>query len=154
VSGNKIGTVRRPAVDRFAEKIALTDTGCIEWLAGTIRGYGQFYAGRMSYDETGTMFAHRWSYEYHVGPIPDGMQLDHLCRNPSCVNPEHLEPVTARENVMRSSGRAAVNARKTHCPQGHPYDEANTYIYPPRGERQCRACSRERAQLRRDQKAS
>lgn len=152
---NRVGTVLRPAVDRFAEKIALTDTGCIEWIGGLNGvGYGQFYAGRTSLDETGKAYAHRWSYEYHVGPIPEGMHLDHLCRNRACVNPDHLEPVTVRENVLRGTAPSALHARKTHCPQGHPYEGSNLYLHPVTAQRACRSCGRERAaQKHRSQKA-
>jgi hypothetical protein len=77
--------------------------------------------------------AHRWSYWHHIGDVPSGLELDHLCTVVACVNPWHLEPVTHEENVRR------VNARKTHCPQGHPYDEANTR-YQANGARLCRTC--------------
>ncbi len=83
--------------------------------------------------------AHRFTYELLVGPIPRGMVLDHLCRIRRCVNPDHLEPVTNRENLLRGEGFAAKNTAKSHCPQGHPYDETNTIIRPC-GSRRCRAC--------------
>lgn len=130
------GTILRPAIDRFADKIALTDSGCIEWIGGLQgEGYGQFFAGRTGPEQTGKIAAHRWSYEHHRGAIPQGLQIDHLCRNRRCVNPDHLEPVTAQENIARSEG----NGKKTHCPVGHPYDDSNTYV-PPAGGRICRAC--------------
>lgn len=125
----------RPALERFWEKVALGD-GCWKWL-GFLNdsGYGMFKA----YSDRSMMLAHRYSYELHVGPIPEGLQLDHLCRNPACVNPGHLEPVTHEENVRR--GNAGHNMRsKTHCPQGHPYAGDNLYVYD--GRRHCRACGR------------
>ncbi|MGI5247775.1 HNH endonuclease signature motif containing protein [Dactylosporangium sp. CA-139066] len=86
------------------------------------------------------IFLHRASYQAFVGPIPPGLHIDHLCRQRSCGNPEHLEAVTPRENLVR--GNAGSNQlRKTHCPQGHPYDESNTY-HGKKG-RFCRACGRE-----------
>lgn len=85
--------------------------------------------------------AHRFSYEYYVGPIPEGFEIDHLCKVTRCVRPSHLEAVTPRVNTLRSSGPSALHAVKTHCPQGHPYDEVNTYCTPT-GSRQCRECRR------------
>lgn len=95
--------------------------------------------------------AHRWSYEnVKKLRIPDGYQIDHLCRNIRCVNPEHLEAVTARTNIMRSEGVAATNSQKTKCDKGHPYDEANTYWYREGKSRGCRACRREASAIYRE----
>jgi hypothetical protein len=76
-----------------------------------------------------------------VGPIPRGLVIDHLCRNTICVNPDHMQVVTVRENTLRGNTFQARNLRKTHCPQGHPYDQANTYLH--RGKRHCRICQRD-----------
>ena len=84
---------------------------------------------------------HRVSYELLVGPIPKGLVIDHLCRTPLCVNPDHLEPVTHRENLLRGVGASAANARKTHCINGHAFDESNTHVKPD-GSRVCRECGR------------
>jgi hypothetical protein len=87
--------------------------------------------------------AHRWVYERLRGPIPEGMTIDHLCRNRSCVNPWHLEPVTMRENTLRGTSISAINAAKTKCKRGHPFDSGNTRINRD-GSRACRTCERER----------
>lgn len=109
------------------------ETGCWVWQGGTgSKGYGRFrwWPGKRT-------SAHQAVYEVWIGPIPDGLILDHLCRNPSCVNPAHLEPVTFAENVLRGNGACARNARKTHCPRGHEYDAHD-------GERRyCSTCRRE-----------
>jgi hypothetical protein len=76
--------------------------------------------------------------ELFVGPIPEGLVIDHLCRNRGCINPTHMEPVTNAENVLRGEGPTAVNARKTHCKRGHPFDDVNTYVYAK--GRACRMC--------------
>jgi len=137
------GPKAKPVVDRFAAKIALTDTGCIEWLAGTNGiGYGIVHLG--TEDGSRKTYAHRWSYEHHNGPIPDGLHLDHLCRNTICVNPEHLEPVTQRENVLRGYGFPALNARKSHCVAGHPLTGDNLRVELGTGYRKCRACAKAR----------
>ena len=91
--------------------------------------------------------AHRVVYESLVGPIPEGMDMDHLCRVPRCVNPQHLEPVTRSENVRR--GMAGIlQVRVTECPYGHPYTTNNTYVYRD-GRRKCRACAREYNRVKR-----
>ena len=120
---------------RFFRFVNKTPT-CWEWTGWRTLGYGQFgIHGKVR-------GAHRISYEWHVGPIPDGMEIDHLCRNPGCVNPAHLEPVTDRENKRR------VAEQRTHCPQGHPYSGDNLVIERMfrRGRvslsRKCRTCVR------------
>lgn len=113
--------------------------GCWEWTGHIIptTGYGQWsYGGRPSKKS----LAHRYSYQIMRGEIPARLQLDHLCRNRRCVNPDHLEAVTQRVNILRGNGASARNARKTHCIRGHAFDAANTYLTPGTGHRQCRAC--------------
>lgn len=138
---------RRHVMVRWAEKVRLPESpdGCWEWSASRhSSGYGQFY-----YNGRGNGFAHRFAYERFVGPIPSGLQIDHLCRNRTCVNPSHLEPVTAKENLRRGMGFSGRNARKTHCPKGHPYDEQNTYWRPDGMGKDCLTCRREVGRRRR-----
>lgn len=118
---------------------------CWEWLGSrspvTRRtgGYGKIsVGGKMAY-------VHRVVYELTHGRIPDGLTIDHLCRNRACANPAHLEAVASRTNILRGDGACARHARKTHCSRGHEYTPENTYLW--RGQRQCRICIR-RANLR------
>jgi len=124
---------------RFWSKVACRG-GCWEWTASLRRGYGRFSIGYRTFP------AHRVAYEMLVGPIPDGLTLDHLCRNKVCVNPAHLEPVTGVENTQRGPS-GEFNREKTHCFRGHPFDDENTrWGRTPVGSgwgRWCRACQRE-----------
>ena len=118
---------------RFWTKVEKTE-GCWLWMGALAHGYGRVKDGKK------IVQAHRFAYELLRGPIPDGLQIDHLCRIPNCVNPEHMEPVTMSENLRRG---VHFERNRTHCPQGHPYDELNTR-HTSRGDRICRACERER----------
>jgi hypothetical protein len=127
---------------RFMSKVERTEDHCWTWRGHIFsNGYGGFIAdGRQS-------LAHRLSYEHFVGPIPDGLVLDHLCRNRACVRPDHLQPVAMRENLLRGSGPSALRAAQTHCIRGHEFIPENTYRRR-RGGRDCRICMRERDRRR------
>lgn len=107
---------------------------CWVWTSAHFpNGYGTFGIGGRSF------LVHRLSYTWSVGPIPDGLIIDHLCRNRACVRPSHLEPVTYSENLRRGVGCGAYNAAKTHCKMGHPFNETNTRTSAD-GGRRCRIC--------------
>ncbi len=117
---------------------------CWLWTGGHIGGgYGQFNPGSRIDNSRRKAVAHRYAYELLVGPVPDGLELDHLCRVRPCCNPAHLEPVTHAENIARGLTVPAANLIKTECPAGHPYDEVNTYVH--QGRRACKECRREHA---------
>jgi len=134
-----------PIKDRIERRIEKT-AGCWEWTGHINRwGYGLITLPRSTHGAyvNGTpksIGVHRAAYQVFVGPVPEGMQLDHLCRNRACCNPDHLEPVTLVENLARGESPSAINARKTECVKGHPFDEANTHINP-QGHRVCRICA-------------
>lgn len=115
------------------DRITHTDAGCWEWAGGRNRdGYGYLSHKNLNW------LAHRLSYVAHVGPIPEGLTLDHLCRNRACVNPEHLEAVPLAENILRGMSPPAKRARQTVCKNGHPLPE-----YKPGGSRICKECQRD-----------
>lgn len=121
--------------DRITRNVLVDANSCWLWLgAKTDRGYGTLRRNGKNHR------AHRFSYALYVGPIPEGMEIDHLCRVRHCVNPDHLEAVDHRTNMLRSENFTGQNARKDACPSGHPYDEANTYVVPSTGRRMCRQC--------------
>ena len=135
----EFGDPRLPG--RFWSKVRVADSGCWEWVASRQpNGYGSYGLWPK------TVSAHRHAYQTLAGDIPPGLDIDHLCRVRHCCNPAHLEPVTRAENARRGIGGAVSAARersKTHCANGHPFDEANTYIRNyGNAYRSCRACSR------------
>lgn len=139
VSNNKwitAGMSDRERVEHYS--MPEPNTGCWIWIANHSRRtqYGLASKNGKSYP------SHRLSYEAFVGTIPDGYVIDHLCRNPACVNPQHLEPVTQQINCHRSPiSIPGINNAKTHCDQGHEFTHENVYVYPD-GRRECRICSR------------
>lgn len=128
------------AIERLAKKFFIANNGCWEWIgAKTAEGYG---TAVVSYKQTS---AHRHLYQSVHGLLPKNIQLDHLCKNKGCVNPKHLEPVTAHENLMRSDSMSAINNRKIQCINGHEFSENNTYYRwrKNRRERDCKTCRKD-----------
>lgn len=136
---------------RIFSRFKKSETGCWEWqYSKSHDGYGLFGMNGLQ------RYAHRVVYELLVGKIPDGLTLDHLCRNRCCVNPAHLEPVTLLENMSRGESFCAKNKRKTHCLRGHPLFGDNLRLKNREGSirRVCRACHREDYHRRKDDNAA
>lgn len=131
---------RRPVADRFWSKVTGGDvSACWNWSGASNprTGYGNFNIGDRRY-----VLPHRFAYEALRVDVPEGLQIDHLCRNRLCVNPWHMEPVTPSVNVRRSSNAAALNINRAVCRKGHPFTEENTYRSG--AYRKCRACHLQR----------
>ncbi len=143
----KLPSNNPPNPENFWKHVKFLKNGCWEWTGGFM-GEKKLY-GSLCFNNK-TNHSHRFAYEYLIGEIPKGKELDHLCRNTKCANPEHLEPVSHKENCMRGLTGVSTGKKqksKTHCPHGHPYDKENTYIDSD-GSRRCNACNRERGRER------
>ena len=134
----------RDPLKRIASKVTVSADGCWLWTSSVDeRGYARMGGGALG---------HRVTYELVVGPIPDGLQIDHLCRVRNCVNPEHLEAVTCRVNLHRGETVTAMHAAKTQCVNGHDFTPENTYVW--RGCRHCRKCRAARMRAKRQAAAT
>ena len=135
----KIEIISQKFIDKFWSKVdRKSNDECWEWL-GSDNGheYGRFYAGGGK-DNPLTYYAHRYSYTLYYGEIPEGLEIDHLCKNRKCVNPLHLEAVTTKVNVLRSDSLSAKRARQEFCIRGHPLFGDN--LYEAGGKRMCKQC--------------
>jgi hypothetical protein len=135
---------------RFQERYDVNEDDCWIWNGAVDRaGYGKFGIRKQ------TFRAHKWRWEHEHGPVPDGLVLDHLCRVTSCVNPNHLEPVTPLENTMRGDHPAAVRRRNGFCHRGHPLEGDNVRIPAAHPERWvCVACRAENNRRYRERQAA
>jgi hypothetical protein len=130
----------RSRTEAILGRLEMGGPGCWEWQGALSCGYGSVKVG------TGSSLVHRLVYELIIGPIPDGLQIDHLCRNRRCARPSHLEPVTQRVNLLRGNTLTAMHAAKTHCVNGHELVPENVWVRPRNGNksRTCRVCIRKR----------
>jgi hypothetical protein len=134
--------------ERITRNVLVNANGCWVWTKYRDRnGYGRLYVGNR------VVLAHRFAYEAFIGPVPNGLPLDHLCRNRACCNPRHADPVPQVQNLHRSPETVnTINAAKTACPRDHPYDSVNTYV-DSTGARHCRACRSDANRRYRDRRA-
>ena len=132
-------------IERFWPKVDRKgDDECWPWLAGiSPNGYGRFHVV-----DPQPQYAHRFAYELLVGPIPKGLTIDHLCKNKRCVNPAHMEPVTAAENTRRNDAPMHVLHRADRCQRGHDLSEVG-YVRPDGKGRICRVCQKNRESAKR-----
>ena len=137
----------KPSLDSLRLRTTVSDSGCWLW-SRYVRGDGYAVITVRLDGKTQAMYVHRLAYEAAHGAIPEGSQLDHLCRVRHCINPDHLEAVAPVENYRRGMGPTANNARKTHCKHGHEFTPANTHNRPS-GGRTCRECARVKLRRRR-----
>jgi hypothetical protein len=128
-----IQTAPLTAVERFASKYIMRESGCWEWQQHLNRGYGVFTVHGKA------KMAHRVMWELVGHKVDLSLELDHICNNRKCVNPKHLQEVTRQVNLLRSGSQSALNARKKTCPKGHPYTGRNLMVF--RGKRHCRTCN-------------
>lgn len=128
-------------LERFEKNVDRRDDGCWDW-TGVRHGKPYRHYGYVGFNGV-RISAHRLAYHWRYGPVPDGLTVDHLCRNTLCVNPAHLEAVTNRENILRGNGVPSRNARKTHCKRGHTLGGENL-LRLSNGDRICRTCQRAR----------
>lgn len=141
--GIKHNRPAKPIFDRFIAKVQIQEDGCWKWMAFVDKaGYGRLH-GPSEYAPV--LYAHRVSFEHYKEPIPEGMELDHLCHNRWCVNPDHLEPVPHQVNAFRGDHPWMVIHRTGVCARGHELNEANTYFRKDRpGAWNCRICRAEK----------